>query len=111
MNNSEFNRIVQDRIRLIEKTLLLKQAEYADVNDVFRNFKNAGAHLKTTKEKALWGMAIKHLVSIEDMIEVIAIGRGYELDYEHVQEKIGDMINYLVLLEAMLTDEANSLPF
>jgi len=111
MKNSEFNQIVQERLRLTGQTLTLKQAEYADVNDVFRNFKNAGAHLKTTKEKALWGMAVKHLVSIEDMIEVVAIGRGYEISPAQVQEKIGDMINYLILLEAMLTEEANSLPF
>ncbi len=52
-----------------------------------------------TPEKALWGMATKHLVSISDMVSQ---GRDYSEDVW--DEKIGDAINYLILLRAMVFD-------
>jgi len=50
-----------------------------------------------TPERALWGMAKKHLVSVTDLIH----GRA-EVTPERIDEKIGDMINYLILLEGLL---------
>jgi hypothetical protein len=44
-------------------------------------------------------MATKHLVSVMDMVE-----SGDEYDPEYIYEKIGDMINYLILLEGLLKD-------
>jgi len=45
-------------------------------------------------------MMVKHLVSVFDLIE----GR-IPTSQEMIDEKIGDMINYLILLEAVLKEK------
>jgi len=51
--------------------------------------------LNTTPEKALLGMFMKHFVSVLDLIECPEKATNYLID-----EKLGDMINYCILLEA-----------
>ena len=55
--------------------------------------------MRTTPQKALAGMFMKHLVSVLDLIE----GSLSPSEYM-VNEKIGDAINYLILLEAVLKE-------
>lgn len=101
MNRDEFNKVINRRLSDINHTLVLKGAEYAEDNNVFHNFDRAAAVLNTHRTQALWGMYIKHHVSVDDMVNC---RRGF--DEPIVREKIGDMINYLILLEAMLTEDA-----
>ena len=57
--------------------------------------------LRTTPEKALVGMWTKHIISILDIVD----GLDKKLvPVEMIEEKIGDAVNYLILLEAMLKD-------
>lgn len=100
MKPSDFNKLLNERLKKTKTVLGLKGNEYSFNNDRLHNFKVAARMLNTTVDNALWGMAMKHLVSIEDLIH----GRLANTD-ENVNEKIGDMINYLILLEAIL-DEA-----
>ena len=64
---------------------------------------------KHDTERALIGMAVKHFVSIMDMVDEVAYARqslntsNLPKD-KYVEEKIGDMINYLILLEAMIKE-------
>lgn len=99
MTNDTFNQIVSERIKKIQIVLSAKSKQYALSGDRLHNFKVAARLLKTTPEQALWGIAVKHLVSVEDLV----MGR-LDPTQEIVDEKIGDMINYLVLLEAVLTE-------
>jgi hypothetical protein len=106
MNRGTFDNLVNHRINLITETLKSKGAEYAGDVDVFANFvKAAPAARVRTKEKALWGMAMKHFVSIGDMVEGLETEPIKGFSKAYVEEKIGDMINYLILLEAMLKEE------
>ena len=96
MTNKDFEILLNERLGKIRKVLAIKQKEYA-TDDRLHNFRVAARIMNVPLPQALWGMAMKHLVSIIDIIE----GR-IEADYD---EKIGDMINYLILLEAALKDE------
>ena len=93
----DFNKIVERRLRLTAKILLQKEREYAQDGNRFHNFDVAAEIDGETPEQALWGMAKKHLVSIID-IKNHPQGQSYA----HVDEKIGDMIDYLILLEGLL---------
>lgn len=106
MTNKEFDAILTRRFELTKKVLAKKKQEYANqfntlVEDRFHNFTRAAAIMRTTKEQALIGMFSKHLVSILDIVERFHIEKPSE---EMVEEKIGDAINYLILLEGMLKE-------
>ena len=99
MIQTDFDGMLDERLKKIKDTLSLKASGYAFNSDRLHNFKVAGQISDQPPTKALWGMAMKHLVSITDLIE----GR-LENNRGNVDEKIGDMINYLILLEALLED-------
>ncbi len=102
MTKNEFSKRVEKRIDLIRQTLLTKHKEYAKDDNVFRNFDEAagGFSLHSTSSEVLWSYMTKHLVSIKDII-----ADNKPVKSEVVSEKIGDVINYLILLEAMLNAE------
>ena len=87
----------------IDKTLAQKAIEYSFDGDRLYNFNRAAQVNGTTAKKALWGMATKHLISVQDLVE----GRLANTA-NNVNEKVGDMINYLILLEGTLSIERES---
>ena len=99
MEATEFNELLEERIKKIKETLESKAGEYSSKSDRLHNFKVAAQISDSTPQHALWGMAMKHLVSVVDLIS----GR-LENNRANVDEKIGDMINYLILLEAIFED-------
>lgn len=101
MNDITFERLVERRLNLIRNTLNRKAVEYA-TDDRLYNFKVAARINDTAPEKALKGMMAKHEVSVQDLIN----GRGI-LTQELIDEKIGDHINYLILLEGLLNEKLN----
>jgi hypothetical protein len=98
MTREDFSSRVEKRIDIIRQSLLRKHKEYATDDNVFRNFEEAaeGISLHSSPEEVLWSYMTKHLVSLKDI--VIEGGAKPQV----VSEKIGDVINYLILLEAML---------
>jgi hypothetical protein len=102
MIREEFTKKVEKRIDLIRQTLLTKHKEYAKDDNVFRNFDEAagGFSLHSTSAEVLWSYMTKHLVSIKDIV-----ADNKPVDPSIVSEKIGDVINYLILLEAMLNQQ------
>jgi len=106
MKTEKFDVIIQERLKKIEQILVNKAKEYSQAGDRLHNFKVAGRIQGITPKEALWGMAVKHMVNVEDFIK----GRLAPTK-EMVDEKIGDLINYLILLEAVLTEERTLQPF
>ncbi|MDB4261303.1 hypothetical protein N9878_00410 [bacterium] len=102
MKAESFNKIVQEYTRNITELLASKGDEYSRGGDRLSNFKNAAHHAKSTPAQALVGMKLKHDVSINDMIEDSA--DGLKVPYSRMKEKIGDAINYLILLHGCLED-------
>jgi len=110
MKEQEFQEVLQQRLKKIEQTLGQKAKEYAAEGDKLHNF-NVGARITgQTREKVLWGFALKHYISFLDILE--NLDKGKLPTEAMVDEKIGDLINYLVLVEASLKDRLNGeLPY
>lgn len=107
MNTNEFNKIINRRLDESKRILIEKAKEYAkgDV-DRLHNFNKAAQITGESREKALFGFFLKHLVSVMDIIEDIDIKVPTQA---LTDEKIGDCINYLLLLEASIADKRNKL--
>jgi hypothetical protein len=102
LNAKEFKFILDGNIDRTRNVLDYKATHYASDTDRLDNFKRAAAMLNTTPEKALLGFTAKHIVSVITMVEGLAQGKVYKLDQWH--EKLGDIINYCILLEALVTE-------
>jgi hypothetical protein len=102
VNAETFDHIVERRIGAIRKTLKSKGAEYATDEDRLHNFVRAGALKNESPAQACWGFMVKHIISIQDMVK--DPGQYTRAVW---QEKLGDLINYSILLEA-IADEARS---
>lgn len=96
-----FDSIIDNRITKIRETLSAKAKEYATDDNRFHNFEVAGRMVGITPEKALQGMMMKHIVAVFDLIDLTSID-DKKITVEMIDEKIGDTINYLILLEGML---------
>ncbi len=106
MTETQFEDLVSQRLAKIQITLVKKGKEYRRNNDPLHNFRVAAKVQNTTEEKALWGFAVKHYVSFLDILNDIE--RGILPKEEVVDEKIGDLINYLILCEASIKEKINN---
>lgn len=109
MNNIDFNCILDYRINQMRETLQKKADEYSSDEDRLHNFKLAALINDQVPIQSAWGMATKHLVSIIDMLKEFEQKPHYMPPRELVNEKFGDMINYLVLIEALIEERRRSL--
>jgi hypothetical protein len=91
--------IIDTQIDKCVRLLDSKGNEYnEDGEDRLKAFKLAAAYQGITSKQALLGMLTKHLVSISDMC------KGGNYSVERWEEKIGDSINYLLLLKALVLE-------
>lgn len=91
---------VKARHDAVMLTLSAKAPEYVANGNGFHNFDRAAATLGHTPEMVLVGFAAKHLVSVLDLVD--GIERGQIPPAPMWNEKIGDLITYLNLLDAMV---------
>lgn len=102
MSPEDFEKLVEDRIAKCVETLDLKATEYA-TSDRLHNFKVAAALQDIEPETALLGMWAKHIVSVVDII--YGIEHRAEIPSRGLlSEKITDVINYALLLEALIEE-------
>lgn len=102
-SKSPFDKVLESRIVKTREILSSKAKEYASDGDRFHNFKVAAQMINKTPEQALYGMMLKHMVSVKDLVD------WSESDPERitrhlVDEKISDHVNYLILLEGLLLE-------
>ncbi len=102
MRTEQFEEVINNRIETCKSVLCSKAEEYA-TDDRLHNFKVAGKLQKCTPVKALGGMMAKHTVSVYDLIDNYEQGKAISKEMWVV--KIGDSINYLLLLTAMLEEK------
>ena len=88
MNHANFDKIVDNRLQKCRSVLCDKGKEYSRNGDRLWNFCVAALFCGSTKKQALWGMLVKHLVSVKDMIDDRSTPSDAMID-----EKIGDVIN------------------
>ena len=109
MTQEQFDTAVVDQVKHCMELLTAKGREYTqDMEtipelDRLSHFKKAAALMGQSPEQALMGMLSKHLVSISDM----CCEKYYYFPKEMWEEKITDSINYLLILRAMIEEEAN----
>lgn len=101
MTPLEFDTLLERRLNRTRSVLASKAKEYAAGEDRLHNFHVAGRVLGTCPEAALLGFLTKHLVSVLDMVGALPEKTPSP---EIVDEKIGDCINYFVLLEALFAE-------
>ena len=96
MNRNEFNVSVNNTLKRCEDTLIKKNKEYAPNDDPLNNFKEGSEMSGLIMEQVLFMYCLKHLVSLRDIV----FGK-VESDTTMIREKTGDIINYMVLLNAI----------
>jgi len=100
---------IEKRLELIKETLTIKAKEYVRNNDEFHNFNEGAKITGQSPLRVLDGFLLKHLISYRDMLD--DIDEGKLPTREHIEEKLGDIINYFILQEAQLyktiSDENN----
>lgn len=94
-SQEEFQKIIQETADKSLDVLKSKNASY-NTSDPLGSFKLAAKIQKTTPVAALMGMLAKHTVSIYDMAHSKNVYSEAVWD-----EKIGDHINYLLMLKAL----------
>lgn len=102
MTLDEFDAVVGARLDKIRQTLLVKGREYSRDDDRLSNFTNGAKILRCTPERALLGYAAKQIVSVVDFVR--DLDQGVERTKVEWDEKLGDAINYMILLEAVVTE-------
>lgn len=103
MTNDRFQIAIYERIDKCLSTLGVKQEEYSTDSDRLHNFKVAAEIQGCTPITALAGMMAKHTVSVYDLIQ--RQEQGFVVSRELWDEKIGDSINYLLLLDALVQEK------
>lgn len=103
MTQEQFNVFAKNFVKQTTSVLYAKGKSYAlNRNDRLEHFKQAGKYLDTTPKEACLAQLTKHLISIRDMV---CAKETAKFSPEQWDEKIGDAINYLVLLRALVIDE------
>ena len=103
MTLSKFNEIFNKQIEHCREVLSVKGNEYVFNGDRLEHFKKSAAEQETRPKQALWGMASKHFTSLGSMCKA-----ENEFHSKIWNEKITDAMNYLLLLWALVLEEAES---
>lgn len=99
MNQLGFQTVLDNALQRTKLILCRKREEYAPDTDVLLNFKWAGAAQGITPEAALVAFMAKHFVSIAMMAK-----EPNKYSIPAWQEKLTDIRNYTILLEALLEE-------
>lgn len=102
MTSERFDEVVKRGLNRSFTVLVEKAKEYAMDGDRLHNFNRGSQVSGESRERVLKGFMLKHLISVFDIID--NIDKGIIPTEEFIDEKIGDSINYLLLLEASLHD-------
>lgn len=107
MDNKNFTTIVEARLEKLKANMAKKGDVYA-FQDRLGNFSKAAGFLGCSSERALWGYVTKHIVALHDFITVI--NNQGNISPAELEEKIGDIMAYMILLEAILIENSH-MPF
>jgi hypothetical protein len=109
MTDKEFNTIVDETFTTCERLLTVKKFDYAGGDrDRLHNFKVIARRRGITSEMACNLLTLKHETALDDYVD--DIDRGVVKRTQEWREKILDIINYHVLLLALVIERHNSGP-
>ena len=97
-----FKKVLEETLQSTQHVMGVKAMEYVRNNNAMHNFDVGARKTGVIREKVLYGFALKHHISIDDMRNDIE--KGILPTKEAVNEKFGDAINYLILEKASVLD-------
>lgn len=105
MRPEEFDRIVA---KTFASDVLAKKGKvYASQDDRLANFKVAARNAGVISERALWMYRLKHETAmLMELEKMERLGDKYQVPLDLWSEWIGDSLNYLLLLKALLTERS-----
>ena len=106
MTSSEFQPIIENTLKALNDTLIVKGKEYVRGDNRLHNFEVGAAITGKTREDVLWGFALKHYISIQDIKNDVKEGKLPTR--EMLDEKYNDLIIYLLLEKASMIDRINN---
>ena len=106
MDSKRFELVVECRISKLRSVLVSKALEYSR-GDRLSNFKQAGSLTNGLPLEVLAGLVVKHEVAFHNFVNDWG-DRSIIQSYERWDEKIGDIINYMILLEALIRERRNN---
>lgn len=107
MKAEEFEKIWMDQVQ-IEKAMLLERAEaYATNNDRLGNFYEGSQLAGNTPLQYGFGLVVKHIIALRDLINKLARGEGKftEIEEGKFTEYTTDIRNYAVLMKSLYLEE------
>jgi len=109
MTEKNFDWLINQTLNNLKDTLIVKGKEYRRFSNPFHNFEEGAKITGKLREEVLWGFAMKHYISIQDMKEDLKNGKLPSRG--QVEEKYNDLLIYLLLEKISLIDriESNSL--
>ena len=101
-----FNECIDNRLEKCKELLLVKGVEYRRDNNPYHNFNVGSKFTGESSEKVLYGFLLKHLISLQDIINDINVGKLPSK--EIIEAKVSDIINYMLILEALIEERRNN---
>jgi len=99
--DKEFFKLVLDKtLDTTKHTLGIKAMEYIRNDNAMHNFDVGARKTGQIREKVIYGFALKHHISIDDIRDDLE--KGILPSEELIEEKFGDAINYLILEKASI---------
>lgn len=96
----QFEEVITETLKQCQDTMLIKGREYRRNNNPFHNFDKGVEISGQIREDVIWGFALKHFISIQDIRSDLRDGKLPS--EELLNEKYGDMINYLLIEKASI---------
>lgn len=100
MDLANFDNVANLQLARCVDLLTSKRGEYAPDYDVLQNFKDAAAMNGISSPEALWGYVTKQIVSVKNMVHQDTTN----FSMAQWDEKLTDIINYMVLLKAIVIE-------
>ena len=104
MNQDRFNLLVQETVTETAKLLVLKGGEYAGSEDRLANFKRGASLTGATPLQVAFIYASKHYDAIATFVRDNASG-VYRERSESIGGRFDDLINYCILMKAIIQEE------
>ena len=98
----DFENTIKNTLESIKDLLIVKSKEYRRKKNPYHNFEVGAKKTGKTRIEILRGFALKHSISIDDMIEDLE--NGTPPNVEKVNEKYNDLITYLLIEKSMMIE-------
>ena len=100
MEALDFEDLVDKRLKSCKRVLTTKASVYESSKDRLHNFKDGAFLTGQTPAQYALSLMTKHQIAIRDKINA-----NEELSSGFIAEKFGDVINYMLLLEALVAEK------